>query len=159
MTTKKTRWRWIRPAQYVHRALYAAGLGSIVGRIILLLTTTGRKSGKRRVTPVQYEDIDGTLYIGSARGSSADWVRNIAADPHVEVRVKNHHFQGTGELIQDPMRVADYLQTRLERHPRMVGAMMKMHHLPPNPNRAQLEELGKTLVVVTIKPQGSPPQG
>ena len=154
MTTQKNRWRWIRPAQYLHRAMYAAGFGPVIGRIILLLTTTGRKSGKRRITPVQYEEIDGILYIGSARGTHADWVRNIAADPRIEVRVKNRHFRGEGELIQDPARVADYLQTRLEHHPRMVGAMMKMHHLPPNPSRAQLEELGKTLVVVALRPEG-----
>jgi len=150
---KKTRWRWIRPAQYIHRALYAIGFGPILGRIILLLTTTGRKSGKRRVTPVQYEEIDGILYIGSARGPKADWVRNITADPCVEVQVKNKRFHARGELITDPLRVADYLQTRLERHPRMVGAMMKIHHLPPAPSRLQLEELGKSLVVVAIKPE------
>ncbi len=143
----------MRPAQYIHRALYAVGLGPIIGRIILLLTTTGRKSGKRRVTPLQYEEIDGILYIGSARGPKADWVRNIAADPHIVVRVKNRRFRGVGELVTNPLRIADYLQTRLERHPRMVGAMMKMHHLPPNPSRAQLEELGRSLAVVAIKPE------
>jgi deazaflavin-dependent oxidoreductase (nitroreductase family) len=152
MAKKKSGWRWIRPAQYLHRGLYALGLGPIVGHLILLLTTTGRKSGKRRVTPVQYEQIDGILYIGSARGPDADWVRNIAANPQVEVRVKNQHFHATAELVTDPIRIADYVQTRLERHPRMVGAMMKMHHLPPAPSRAQLEELGKSLAVVAIKP-------
>lgn len=153
MTPKKNRWRWIRPAQYIHRALFAIGLGPLVGRIILLLTTTGRKSGKKRVTPVQYEEIDGTIYIGSARGLQADWVRNITANPYVEVQLKNQHICGEGVLIADPVRVADYLQTRLERHPRMVGAMMKMHNLPPHPSRAQLEELGKSLVVVAIRPE------
>ncbi len=153
MAPRKSRWRWMRPGQYIHRALFAVGLGPIVGRIILLLTTTGRKSGKKRITPVQYEEIDGTLYIGSARGPHADWVRNIAANPYVEVQLKNHHFCGEGELITDPIRIADYLQTRLERHPHMVGAMMKMHNLPPKPSRSQLEELGKTLVVVAIRPE------
>lgn len=155
MAKNKSKWRWVRPAQYLHRALYAAGFGPLIGRIILLLTTTGRKSGKRRITPLQYEEIDGILYIGSARGPKADWVRNIAADPHVAVRVKNRHFHGLGELITDPGRIADYVQTRLERHPRMVGAMMKMHHLPPDPSRVQLEELGKSLVVVAIHPLGN----
>lgn len=153
MAVKKTRWRWIRPAQYIHRSLYAIGLGPVLGRIILLLTTTGRKSGKRRVTPVQYEEIDGILYIGSARGPKADWVRNIAANPCIEVQVKNRRFHAVGELITDPIRIADYVQTRLEHHPRMVGGMMKLHHLPPKPSRAQLEELGKHLTVVAIKPE------
>ena len=158
MAIKKSPWRWMRPAQYIHRTLYAVGFGPLLGRIILLLTTTGRKSGKRRTTPLQYEEIDGILYLGSARGPKADWVRNISADPHVEVRVKNRHFRGLGELVTDPTSIADYLQTRLARHPRMVGAMMKMHHLPPVPSRAQLEELGKSLVVVAIKPERSVPQ-
>jgi deazaflavin-dependent oxidoreductase (nitroreductase family) len=152
-------WRLIRPAKYLHRILYAVGLGPIIGRVILLLTTTGRKSGKQRITPVQYEEIDGKLYIGSARGSRADWVRNIAADPHVEVKVKNQHFRGVATLINDPLCVADYLYTRLERHPRMVGSMMKMHHLPPNPSRAQLEELGKTLIVVMLSAEENQSNG
>jgi len=158
MSPKRSPWRWMRPAQYIHRALYAIGFGPILGRIILLLTTTGRKSGKRRTTPLQYEEIDGILYLGSARGPKADWVRNIAADSHVEVRVKNRHFHGLGELITDPIRIADYLQTRLERHPRMVGAMMRVHDLPPAPSRTQLEELGKSLVVIAIQPEKSKSQ-
>ncbi len=152
MTKHKTGWRWMKPGQYIHRALFAIGLGPLIGRLILLLTTTGRKSGKKRVTPVQYEEIDGILYIGSARGPNADWVRNLIANPQVEVQYKNRRFCAEGELITDPTRIADYLQTRLKRHPRMVGAMMKMHNLPPTPSRTQLEELGKTLVVVAIKP-------
>lgn len=145
----------MRPAQAIHRALYAIGFGPLLGRIILLLTTIGRKTGKRRITPLQYEEIDGTLYIGAARGFKADWVRNITADPHVEVRVKNHRFHGVGELITDPFLIADYVQTHLERHPHMVGAIMKIHHLPSNPSRAQLEDLGKSLAVVAIHPENS----
>ena len=146
-------WKLIRPAKYLHRLIYAIGLGPIIGRLILLLTTTGRKSGKQRITPVQYEEINGTLYIGSARGSRADWVRNIDADPHIEVRVKSRHFRGIATLITDPLCIADYLQTRLERHPLMVGLMMKMHQLPDKPSRTQLEELGKTLIVVALEPE------
>jgi deazaflavin-dependent oxidoreductase (nitroreductase family) len=139
--------------QYVHRMMYAIGLGPLIGRIILLLTTTGRKTGKRRVTPLQYEEIDGAFYIGSARGKQSDWYRNILANPQVEVRVKNRRFRGLAEPLTDPARIADFLEFRLQHHPRMVGAMMKMHHLPPRPTRAQLEELGVMLAVVAIREQ------
>lgn len=61
-------WKLIRPAQYLHRGLYALGLGPLIGQIVLLLTTTGRKSGKYRVTPLQYEEIDGIYYLGASRG-------------------------------------------------------------------------------------------
>ena len=61
---KKYLWRLMRIPP---RVAYAIGLGPLIGRHVLLLTTTGRKSGLRRVTPLQYEEIDGVFYIGSAR--------------------------------------------------------------------------------------------
>ncbi|HLE91508.1 MAG TPA: nitroreductase/quinone reductase family protein, partial [Anaerolineales bacterium] len=73
-------WAKMKNIQKIHRLLYAIGLGSLVGRIILLLTTTGRKSGKKRVTPMQYELIGCDYYVGAARGLNADWVRNIQAN-------------------------------------------------------------------------------
>jgi len=44
------------PDTKIIRALYALGLGRLIGRLILLLTTTGRKSGLPRVTPLQYSE-------------------------------------------------------------------------------------------------------
>ena len=40
------------PDARIIKALYALGLGRLIGRLILLLTTTGRKSGLPRVTPL-----------------------------------------------------------------------------------------------------------
>jgi len=150
--TVPLRWRLMKIGQRVHRLMYAAGLGPFIGRIILLLTNRGRRTGKRRVTPLQYEEIEGVIYVGSARGQQADWFRNILADPQVEVRVKDRYFQGMARPLTDPRRIADYLETRLQRHPRMVGAMMRMHKLPARPTRSQLEELAAHLAVVAIRP-------
>ena len=63
---------------------YHKGIGP--SRIVLLLTTTGRKSGLPRTTPLQYEEINGAYYVGSTRGSQADWFQNIQADPYVQVQ-------------------------------------------------------------------------
>ncbi len=146
-------WAKMKNVQKIHRVLYAIGLGPLVGKIILLLTTTGRKSGKKRVTPVQYEMIGDDYYVGAARGLKADWVRNIQSDPCVEVRVGSKHFQGTAELVTDPSKFADFMEVRLERHPRMIGLLMeKAHGLPRRPSRAQLEELGKSEVFVILHP-------
>ena len=46
-------------------------------RVMMLLTSIGRKSGMPRVTPLQYEEVDGDYYIASARGWEADWFKNI----------------------------------------------------------------------------------
>jgi hypothetical protein len=102
---------------------------------------------------MQYERIGCDYYVGSARGLKADWVRNILADPRVKVRVGAKHFSAHAEVIDDPARFADFLEVRLERHPRMIGLIMDMAHgLPRHPDRRQLEELGKTEVFVILHP-------
>jgi deazaflavin-dependent oxidoreductase (nitroreductase family) len=146
-------WTKMKNIQKIHRALYAIGLGPLVGRIILLLTTTGRRSGKKRVTPLQYEMIGADYFLGAARGVNADWVRNIQSNPQVEIRVGARYFQGTAEVITDPSKFADLMEVRLERHPRMVGFIMeKAHGLPRRPSREQLEGLAKDEAFVIVHP-------
>jgi len=146
-------WAKMKNVQKIHRLLYAIGLGPLIGRIILLLTTTGRKSGMKRVTPLQYEKIGEDYYVGAARGTKADWVRNIQSCQKVEVRVGVKQFQGVAEVVTDPSRFADFVEVRLQRHPFMIGLIMeKAHGLPRHPRREQLEELGRTEAFVILHP-------
>jgi deazaflavin-dependent oxidoreductase (nitroreductase family) len=133
---------------------YALGLGPLLGRLVLLLTTTGRKTGKRHVTPLQYEEIDGLIYVASARGQEADWFQNIRADPRVVVQVKSSRFEGVAEPVTDPARIADFLQIRLRRHPRMIAAMLRSEGLPPRPSREQLEAYARGRAMVIVRPAG-----
>lgn len=134
------------------RLLYALGLGRLYGRLVLLLITKGRRTGKPRVTPLQYEQVDGTLVVGSVKGTKADWVRNVVADPHVEVRVRRSRLSGTAEVCVEPGRIAEFLELRLRRHPRMVGRILRIRGVPPTPNRSQLEAYATGLAMVTITP-------
>jgi len=136
--------------------LYAGGLAPLLGRFILLLTTTGRKSGLPRTTPLQFEQVDGAYCVGSARGTQADWFRNIRLEPQVTVRVKNHVFDGLAEPVTDPARVTDFLELRLRRHPRMVGKILQMEGLPSRPTRSQLEGYARRLAMVIIHPKRKP---
>ena len=146
-------WNRMKHIQKLHRVMYAIGLGSLIGKIILLLTTTGRKTGLKRVTPLQYEEIDGKYYLGAARGLKADWVRNIQANSQVEIRVKSLNFQGQAEVITDPCRIADFVEVRLQRHPFIIGMIMqKAHGLPRHPSREQLEKLADKEALVIITP-------
>ncbi len=151
----KPQFNWVRfkNIQKIHRVLYAVGLGPQLGKIVLLLTTTGRKSGKKRVTPLQYEEIDGVYYLGAARGLKADWLRNIQACPEVEIRVGSKQFSGTAVVVNDPSKFADFMEVRLERHPRMMGILMeRAHGLPRHPSREQLEQLGMDEAMVVVHP-------
>lgn len=154
MTPVAFDWARMKNIQKIHRLLYAIGLGPLIGRIILLMTTTGRKSGMKQVTPLQYEMIGNDYYIGAARGTKADWVRNIQSNSQVDVRVGRKHFPGIAEVVTESSRFADFLEVRLERHPRMIGLIMeKAHGLPRRPSRAQLEKLAEKEALVIIHPQ------
>jgi deazaflavin-dependent oxidoreductase (nitroreductase family) len=145
-------WKRIKNVQSIHQRLYDSGKGWLVGWLILLLRHTGRRSGKRYATPVQYEKIGDDYYVGAARGANADWFRNIRANPQVEFSVGRKTFKALAEPVTDPERVANFLAYRLRRHPLMIGLMMKMHHLPMRPNREQLLELGKATALVILHP-------
>jgi deazaflavin-dependent oxidoreductase (nitroreductase family) len=141
------------PPNRLVKTLYTLGFGRLVGRLVLLLITTGRKTNLRRVTPLQYEEIDGAIYVASSRGQKADWFRNVVADPRVEVRVKSHRFSGTCETATDPKRIADFLEVKLRRHPKMMRRILGWEGLPTEMSRAQLEEYAAKLALVVIHPE------
>ena len=121
-------------------------------RRVLILITTGRKSGLPRKTPLQYELENGGVYVASARGCQADWVRNILVDSNVEVELEDLHFHAQSQVITDSTQISEFLEMRLKRHPLRMGAMMIFHGLPPRPNRDQLYELAVDLALVKLNP-------
>lgn len=129
---------------------YASNPG--MGHLVLLLTTTGRKSSLPRRTPLQYEVQGEVIYVAAARGESADWYRNILAHPQVQVQIGNSCFCALAEPITAPSRIADFLELRLERHLIMVRATLLIHGLPPWSGRLGLEKLGAKLALVAIRP-------
>jgi deazaflavin-dependent oxidoreductase (nitroreductase family) len=72
--------------------------GMFEGRPVLLLTTTGRKSGQPRTAPMMYLRDDGHLYVFASKGgapSDPHWYRNLVADPEVRVQVGAERFAAT----------------------------------------------------------------
>ncbi|MEV8312594.1 nitroreductase family deazaflavin-dependent oxidoreductase [Streptomyces sp. NPDC059900] len=65
------------------------------GTTVLILTTTGRKSGEQRSTPLIYRPHgDAVLVVASNGGADAPplWFRNLEADPEVQVQIKGDRF-------------------------------------------------------------------
>ena len=149
MKTARFLWRLI---QIGPRVAYAIGLGPIVGRFVLLLTTTGRKSGRPVVTPLLFEQTEGTYLVASARGNSADWLRNIRACPNVHVRVGGLSFDAQAEVVSDVSKVADYLQREIDRNPRAFGVILRLEGLRWTPSRGELLNLATKRPMVALHP-------
>jgi deazaflavin-dependent oxidoreductase (nitroreductase family) len=69
--------------------------GQLAGSDLLLLTTTGAKSGQPRVSPLGYLRVDGMLLIiGAYRGADVhpSWVHNLRANPQTHIEVGTESF-------------------------------------------------------------------
>ncbi len=94
-----------------HRFLYRVSGGRIgnqsKGRAILLLTTTGRRSGEPRTTPLMcMPHGDDYVVVGSnaGRDQSPLWLRNLEADPRVRVQVGRRRFAARARVAEEEER-------------------------------------------------------
>lgn len=81
--------------------------GPMEDRPLLLLTTTGAKSGQLRTTPMMYiPDGDRLLVIASNAGAPVhpNWYRNLVAYPEITVEVGDEIFEAIAIVTEGPER-------------------------------------------------------
>ena len=69
---------------------------------VLLLTTTGRKSGKRRTTPLLYlEERDRYVVVASVGGAATHpaWYLNVRGNPAATIQIGRHELVVTAEAV------------------------------------------------------------
>lgn len=91
--------------------------GPFANNTLLLLHTTGAKSGKERVNPlVTFEDGDRLVVVASKGGapSHPDWYYNIVANPVVGVEYGTEEFQARATVTEEPERTELY--EKMESH-------------------------------------------
>ncbi len=74
---------------------------------VMLLTTTGARTGLPRVTPLNFSiDGDRLVVIASSGGSSRhpDWYRNLVADPVVTIEHGPETFRARASIAREPER-------------------------------------------------------
>lgn len=99
--------------KYVNRfmlLMWRLGLGRLlnawpdVGGQIMVITHTGRKSGLKRRTPVNYALVDGDVYCTAGFGQETHWYKNIMANPTVELWLPDGRWMGVAEDATDDAR-------------------------------------------------------
>ena len=68
------------------------------------LTTTGRTTGRPHEIEIWFGLGDGTLYLLSGGGDSADWVKNIRKNPRVRVRINSRSASLTARFVKPNTR-------------------------------------------------------
>lgn len=85
--------------------------GQFASMDLLLLHTTGAKSGLPRINPVAYmADGDRFIIIASKAGAptNPDWYYNLTANPEVSVEVGTEQFQALARVAAEPERTELY---------------------------------------------------
>ncbi len=90
-------------------AAFRANGGIVKGRKhpVLLLTTTGARTGLPRITPLNFiTDGDRLVVIASSGGSAThpDWYRNLLAEPVVTIELGADTFRARASTAQEPER-------------------------------------------------------
>ena len=85
--------------------LYHGPLAELLrSRCVMLLTTTGRKSGLPRTNGVSFMPLDDRYVIFSGWGTTSNWYRNLRANPEVVAQVGRRRVRATARLVEDPER-------------------------------------------------------
>jgi len=107
--------------------------GRFEGRPVLLLTTTGAKSGRRFTIPLVYlPDGERLLIFASKAGapSSPDWYHNLVANPTVTIEVGSETYDATAVLVTGEERDRLY-QRQVEAMPQFGEYQQKTTRVIP----------------------------
>ena len=113
-----------------------------VGRHLLLLHVTGRKSGRRLVLPVAYRDAgDGRLLVLT----NSAWRANLRGDAPAAATVFGQHHPARAELVEDPPTVAAIYRKLIEQvgHTKAGRRMGIRINVPRTPTLAELAEAAR----------------
>jgi deazaflavin-dependent oxidoreductase (nitroreductase family) len=81
----------------VNTLLRTPGVGSGMGKRLVTISVTGRKTGKRYSVPVAYTRHEGSLLVGTQFG----WARNMRTGEPVEVVLQGRRRQADVQVISD----------------------------------------------------------
>jgi deazaflavin-dependent oxidoreductase (nitroreductase family) len=137
----------------VMRTLLRSPLHFLWSRSLMLITFTGRKSGRRYTTPVRYVRLDGIVRCFTS--SENLWWRNLRGGAVVSLRIEGRERSYHATAIDDdPPRIRAALQHYLALFPQDAA----YHGIRLNPDKSllagDLERASRDAVVVEARLAG-----
>ena len=130
-------------------ALLKSSLHSLMSKDVMLITFTGRRSGRSYTTPVSYVREGQTVRCFTS-GDTA-WWRNLRDGACVSRRIRGEEQRGHAEAISgEPKRTADALAAFLARLPRDAAYYDIALDSNGKPDPADLERAAQDMVLVEI---------
>jgi deazaflavin-dependent oxidoreductase (nitroreductase family) len=130
------------------KSVLRSRIHGMVSKTILLITYTGRKSGKSYTTPVSYSQSGDQVFIFT----HADWWKNLLSKPQVTLHLQGREVQGVAEPVaEDKEAVATGLVEHLRKVPTdasFYGLKLDEHE---NLKAGEVEKAVQTVVMIRIR--------
>jgi deazaflavin-dependent oxidoreductase (nitroreductase family) len=107
--------------------------GSFAGAPVLLLHTRGARTGKERVNPMMYLDLDGGRYVFASKAgadTNPDWYHNLVANPDVTVELGTETYQARAVVVPGESRDRIYAE-QASRYPGFAEYAAKTKRVIP----------------------------
>jgi len=139
---------------YLHKVGIVWWIEKFTGAQWMLITTTGRKTGKPRqvmVDVMKYDKETDTYYVEAAYGARADWVRNIKANPVFHAQVGRRKFAARAAEL--PAEQAEEMLVAFYRSaPKYARAVMSLGGLKVK-DETELRQMARKLMLLAVKPE------
>jgi hypothetical protein len=113
--------RWMRRVNVIMRALLSLPFHTPLSSRLMLVTYTGRKTGKRYRQPLSYV-IDSAAGQGNVllTPGGGNWTLSLAGGDAVPARISGRSVQLRPEVVDDPTEVGELLQRMAQLNPGLV---------------------------------------
>lgn len=127
--------------------LLCSPVHGMVSKSVLLITFTGRKSGKTYTTPVSYSQ-DGDLVTIFTHAS---WWKNLRNDQPITLRIQGREIQGLPETVAvDRQAIAAGLATHLRKVPSDARYYAVTFDDNGCPREEEIEKAVQTVVMIRV---------
>ena len=131
------------------RFILRSPLHGMVSKTILLITFTGRRSGKTYSTPVSYSRHGDEVYIFT----HSTWWKNLDSGAPVTLRIRGREFQGIAEPVAADQQA---IAAGLADHLRKVPGDATFYHVTfdeqKDPRPDEVEKAVQTVVMIRFRP-------
>lgn len=122
-------------------------LHGMVSKSVLLISFTGRKSGKTYTTPVSYSQFGDQVHIFT----HSTWWKNLRSGTPVSLRLRGQELQGLPEPVEDKHAIAAGLAEHLRKVPSDARYYGVTFDDQGNPRTDEVEKAVQSVVMICVQ--------
>ncbi len=135
------------------RFILRSPLHGLLSGSVLLITCTGRKSGREYTLPVQYARDNNTIYIVPGNAEKKTWWRNLFSCPTVKLRLAGKVRSGKAVILENTDQIS-LISQGVKIYFKRFPPSASIHNVRAEPNgqlnQDDIDRVAKTLVVVRV---------